>query len=94
MKKIQALENKYDLMAFRMSLAYLFEAGYSNFDDVFIEKISKEIQAEEETEKANGTGDFINPDFKREILACAVELSKFSIFTLFAYIKKHFVIDI
>ena len=94
MKEIQTLENKYGIIIFRTSLTHLFDMGYSNFDEDSIEEGYKLILAEEEEDKANGTKSFITPDFKREILRCAVELRQFSIWTLFAYIKKYVVVDL
>ena len=94
MKEIQALENKYGLIPFRMSMVNLFEVGRENFDDDSTEKWLEQIQAEEDEEKTSGKRSCVRPDFKRHILQCTVELAKFSSLTLFAYIKKHFVIDI
>ena len=94
MKEIQTLEAKYHPMAFRMGLVYLVDIGHTNFDASSVEEGFQQILAEEEAEKANGTRPFITPDFRREILRCATELANFSVLTLFAYIKKYFVVDI
>jgi len=89
MKAIRALENKYHYMAFRMAFTYLVEIGHTNFDDASVEKEFQQILAEEEAEKASDTRFFLTPDFKREILCCAIELANYSVLTLFAYIKKY-----
>ena len=94
MKEIRALEAKYHPMAFRMAFVHLVDEGHSNFDDAHVEEGLKLILAEEEAEKAGGKRAIITPDFKREILHCAAELAKFSVLTLFVYIKKHFIVDI
>jgi len=94
LREIQTIENKSGLIVFRMGLTHLFDTGHSNFDDDSVEDCLKSILAEEEEQKVNGTRSIITPDFKREILRCATELSKFSIWTLFAYIKKYVVVDI
>lgn len=94
MKEIQALENKYGLMVFRMGLVHLFDSGHGNFSDELVEGGLRLIATEEEAGKAEGRREFISPDFKRSILSCSAELSKFSIVTLFAYIKEYFVVDI
>ena len=94
MTEIQAIENKYGLMPFRMAFVYLFDNGYTNFNNDLLEKGLEEIKEEAEAENANGTKSFITPEFKEIILRCAIELSKFNILTLFGYIKKHFVVDI
>ena len=94
MKEIRALENKYGYIIFRMGFTHLMDAGYSNFDDASVEEGSKLILAEEEAQKISGERSFVTPNCKRKILHCSAELAKFSILTLFAYIKEHFVIDI
>ena len=93
LKEIQALENKYGLIVFRAGLTHLFDMGFSNFDEESVEEGFNLIQEEEEADKANGTRSLITPEFKREILRCTVELKQFSIWTLFAYIKKYVVVD-
>ena len=94
MKQIQALEDKYSLTVFRMALSHLFDVGHANFDKVSIEKMFKQISEYEETVKTTDEKSMLTPDLQREILECAVELSAFSILTLFAYIKKHLYIKI
>jgi len=94
MKEIQALENKYDLIPFRMAMVQLLEMGRDNLDDNSAAEWFKQIQKEEDEEKTSGERSFITPDLKRHILQCAVELAKYSPLTLFAYIKKYYVIDI
>ena len=94
MKEIRNLETKYHPMAFRMAFVHLVSEGHNNFDDVYVEEGLKLILAEEEEEKASGKRSVITSDFKREILHCSAELAKFSILTLFAYIKKYFIVDI
>ena len=94
MKEIQSLEARYHPMAFRMGLVHLVGAGHENFDEASVDTGLKLISDEEDADNASGKKSFITPDFKREILRCAAELAKFSILELFAYIKKHFVVDI
>ena len=94
MKEIMALESKYHHMAFSMAFLNLVGEGVNNFDDAYVKEGLKQILAEEEAEKAGGKKEIITPDFKREILLCSAELSKFSMLTLFAYIKKHFIFEI
>ena len=93
-KEIQALENKYGYIIFRMGFSHLMDAGHSNFDDASVEKGFELILAEEEAEKASGKRSFVTAECKRKILSCSAELAGFSILTLFAYIKEHFIIDI
>ena len=93
-KKIRALEDKYGLIIFRMGLTYLFDAGHSNFDDDYVQEGFKAILAEEEENKASGTNTIMTPDFKCEILLCSAELAQFTIWTLFAYIKKYVAVNV
>jgi len=93
MKEIQALENKYGLILFRMGLTHLVDAGFSNLDDNSVKEGIEQILAQGEIDKADGKISIMTPEFKCEILRCAFDLTKFSIWTLFAYIKKHVVVD-
>ena len=94
MKEIQLLEARYHPMAFRMGLVHLVGRGHENFDKASVDAGLKLISDEEEADNADDKRTFITPDFKREILRCAEELSKFSILELFVYIKKYFIVDI
>lgn len=93
-KTIKTIEDKYGLMMFRSSLTHLFDIGHSKFTDEFLEKGLKQISVDEEQENANGTTPIVSYNFTRNILRCSTELSKFSIITLFAYIKEYVVVDI
>jgi len=94
MKQIQALENKYGLIVLRAGLTHLVDFGHSNFTDDAVEKGIKQILADGEADEANGVRSFMTPEFKCEIVRCSAELAKFTIWTLFAYVKKYQVIDI
>ena len=94
MKEIRELENKYGLVQFRFGLSHLVDIGHSNFTDEAVEEGIKQITAEGEKNKAEGVRTFMTPDFQCEVVRCSAELAKFSIWTLFAYIKKHVVVDI
>jgi len=94
MKELRALENKYGYIPFCMALTHLFDTGVSNFDENSVEEGFKVIMAEEEASKENGKNSFVSPDFKRAILRCSTELAKYSILTLFAYIKENITIDL
>ena len=87
---IRKIEDKYGLVCFRMGLTHLVAVGYDNLtdDDVIAENI-KLIMARGEEEKASGKIAVMTPEFQCDILRCAAELATFSIWTLFAYIKKH-----
>ena len=95
MKEIRAIEDKYGLVLFRMGLTHLVDVGHSNLsdDDVITENIEL-IIANGNEDKVNGKTPVITPEFQCDILRCAAELTAFSIWTLFAYIKKHVVVDI
>jgi len=91
--EIQAVENKYGLIVFRGGLSYLMGSGHDNFGDDAVEATLAQIITDDEADKAAGRHSCITPEFKRQLLNCAVDLSKFSIWTLFAYIKKYVVVD-
>ena len=88
-KEIEALENKYGTMLFRMALTHLVDVGIRNLTEENIEESFKQIMADEESNKANGVVGAMTPEFQYEILRCAAELAKFSIWDLFRYIKKY-----
>ena len=93
-KEIRAIEDKYGLMLFRMGLTHLVDTGHSNLldADVIAENI-KLIMAKGEEDKANGKIPVMTPEYQCDILRCSAELATFSIWTLFAYIKKHVVVS-
>jgi len=82
LKQIREIENRYGLMVFRMGLTHLVDVGHRNVSadvDVSIRQIM------EDGESAS----IMTPELKCGILRCADELTKYSIWTLFAYIKKY-----
>lgn len=89
LKAIRALEDKYGLMLFRMALTHLVDVGVRYFSDGDIEQDISQIMAQGEADKTNGVHPVITPEFKCDIVRCAADFSKFSIWTLFEYIKKH-----
>jgi competence transcription factor ComK len=89
MKEIRALENKYGLVLFRMGLTHLFDVGYKNFSDEVVADTIKVIMEKGVDDKASGKIPIMTPEFQCEILRCAAELTEFSIWTLFAYIKRY-----
>ena len=93
LEEIINIENKYGLILFRMRLSHLVDVGHRNFGDAEVAECVKQIMAQGEVEKANGAISVMTPEFQCEIVRCAAELSRFSIWTLFAYIKKHVVTD-
>ena len=88
-KEITNIENKYGLVLFRMGLSHLVDAGHRNLGDDEVEEGIRQIMAQGEKDKADGKIPVMTPEFLCEVLRCAAELSRFSIWTLFAYIKKH-----
>jgi len=92
-QNIRNIENKYGLVLFRMGLSHLVDVGHRNLTDENVEDSVQQIIAQGEEARANGKIPVMTPGFQCEILHCAAELSKFSIWTLFAYIKKHVVIS-
>ena len=93
MKDINNIENKYGLLVFRMALTHIMDVGHRRFDGDYANESIKHIIAQGEEDKANGELSVMSPEFQCEIVRCAADLSKFSPWTLFAYIKKHVVIN-
>lgn len=92
-KEISNVENKYGLVLFRMGLTHLVDVGIRNLNDDNVEESIKRIIAQGEEDKDNGIVPIMTPEFQCEILRCAAELAKFSIWDLFMYIKKHVAIS-
>ena len=94
LKEISNIENKYGLILFRMGLTYLMEAGHMNLsNDGYVEGCIKQIMAQGEIDEANGKKSIMTPEFQCGIVRCAAELTQFSPWVLFGYIKKHVVIS-
>ena len=93
MNSIRNIENRYGLIPFRMELSHLMDTGHRNFDEETVNEGIAQIMAQNEEDKANGKISFMTPEFQCNILRCAADLSLFSIWTLFAYIKKHVVVE-
>ena len=90
---IRNLEDKYGLILFRMGLSHLVDVGHRNLGDDEVAVCMAQIMAQEKADKADGKVSFMTPEFQCDILRCAADLSKFSVWTLFAYIKKYVVIS-
>jgi hypothetical protein len=89
LKDIRALEDKYGLALFRMGLTHLVDVGYRTFDVPYVEESIRQIMEEGEADKTDGGASVMSSEFQCEIIRCAAELTRFSIWTLFAYIKKY-----
>lgn len=89
MKEIRNIENKYGLVLFRMGLSHLVDVGHKNLTDEDVRQSVEQIMAQGEEDAANGKIPVMTQEFQCEIVRCAAELAQFSIWTLFAYIKKH-----
>ena len=89
LKEIQALESKHGPVLFGMGLTQLMDVGFNNINDDVAEEWIAQIIAKGEADKANGSHSFMTPAFQCEIIRCAVELSKYTPWTLFAYVKKY-----
>lgn len=89
MKEIRNIENKYGLVLFRMGLSHLVDVGHRNLTDENVEESVEQIMAQGEEDKASGKISVMTPEFQCEIVRCAAELARFSIWTLLAYIKKN-----
>lgn len=94
MKEIRNIENKYGLVLFRMGLSHLVDVGHRNLTDENVRESVEQIMAQVEEDAANGKLSVMTPEFQCEIVRCAAELARFSIWTLFAYIKKYVEVSI
>ena len=92
-KAIQALENKYGLVLFRMALTHLVDVGLRHLTDEYVEESLKQIIAKDEEIKANGGFPIMTIGFQSDIVHCAAELARFPVWDLFLYVKKHIHID-
>jgi len=92
-QEICAIENKYGIALFRMGLTHLADVGIRHLDDGNVNEAIKQIAANEEADKANGVVNIMTAEFQCEIVRCAAELAKFSVWELFAYIKNHVAIS-
>ena len=88
-KAINALENKYGLVLFRMALTHLVDVGVRNLTAENVEESVKDILAKGKEDKVNGVVSVMTPEFQCDIVRCAAELARFNIWDLFYYIKKH-----
>ena len=93
MQNIKNIENKYGLIIFRMGLSHWADVGHRHLTDENVEESIRQIMAQGEEDKSNGKIPIMTPEFLCEVLRCAAELSRFSIWTLFSYIKKNVVIS-
>jgi len=91
MKEITAVQDKYGLAVFNMGLTHLMDVGVRHMTDENIEAGINRILAE--ANNPNSGTPFITPKLQCGIIRCAAELAKFSIWELFAFIKKHIFIQ-
>lgn len=90
---IKAIENKYGLVPLKMALTYLVEVGAQFFyDEETVEEFIELINAKEKSVKVKGVATQMSRDFQCNVVRCAAELSQFSVWELFAYIKKYGVV--
>jgi len=92
-QKIRNIEDEYGLLVFRGGLTQLVDMGVRNLNEKSVEEYVKKILAQGKLDEANGKSSIISPEVQCEILRCAAKLSKFSIWTLFRYIKEYVVVD-
>jgi hypothetical protein len=92
-QEISAIENKYGLVLFRMGLTHLVDVGVRHLTDENVKESVRQIAAKSEAEQANGVVSVMTAEFQCQIVRCAAELARFSIWELFAYIKNHVAIE-
>jgi hypothetical protein len=87
--KIQAIENKYGLPLFGMSLTHLIDVGVRHLSDDNIAAAIAQIEQESAVEPEPGKIQVMTPAFQCAIVRCAGELATFPIWDLLAYVKHH-----
>lgn len=87
-KEIQAIENKYGMMIFRMAFTHLMDVGHRHMSDP--EMVSESCKTIRETTSDNS---FMTADFQCSLMECAAELTQFSIDDLLRYVKTDFMFD-
>ena len=92
-KSIREIEDKYGYVMFRMALSHLMDVGIRNFSDENVATAIQQILVKDEESKSKNGVSIMGVDFQCEIVRCAAELSKFSVWELFYYIKKYVHID-
>jgi hypothetical protein len=88
-QEILAIEDKYGLVLFKMGLTHLVDVGIRHLTDEYVKEAVEQITADGEADKAKGVSPIITAEFQCAIIRCASELTKFSPWELFAYIKEH-----
>jgi hypothetical protein len=89
-KEIERIENKYDLIIFRMAIIHLFDMGVRHFTDITIVEYLKQIDIQEKKDIENDVERImITPTVERAIINCCAELATISIWDLLHYIKLY-----
>ncbi len=89
MKKIRAVEDRYGIVLFRMALTHLMDVGVRNLDEEAVEECIQQIMEKDVADRTQGKISIMTPEFQCSIVRCAADLALFSIWDLFAYIKKY-----
>ena len=76
-----------------MALTHLTDVGCRNLGGDAVEESIAQIMAKGEEDKINGKITVMTPEFLCDVLRCAAELAQFTPWTLFAYIKRHVVVE-
>lgn len=87
--EIQKIENKYGLARFRMALVHLFDVGYKHITDESVEKAKQQIMQEAEPDTSGGIS-IMTPAFQCQLLDITLELTRFSLSELLAYVKTDY----
>lgn len=86
--KIQAIENKYGMMLFRMAFTHLMNVGHQHMSNP--ELLAESCKTIREKTKPNS---IMTADFQCSLMECAAELTQFSIDDLLRYVKTDFGFD-
>lgn len=85
---IKQIEDEHGTTYFGMALSHLFDDGHKHITPEYVKNIKAVIMAKA-TEKTGGGTPIMTPEFQCYLLDICLELTRFSIWDLLAYVKNH-----
>ncbi len=89
LQEIKALEDKYGILLFGMSLSHLVDVGVRHLTDENVEAAVQKIMADSEACEAKGERQLMTAECQCAIIHCAADLARRNVWAIFAYIKKY-----
>lgn len=94
MAEIRAIEDRYGVAMFGMSLTHLIDTGVQNFTDENVASWLKQIEEQGKENDKNGVTSVLTPSFQIALINCAAEIAKFSIWEIVTYISNYIKIKV